>query len=520
MAYRWLAILSQIASRRHPCSYRLAIWLFLRGLAAVYAVAFLSLAIQLPGLLGSHGILPIAEALVVGRSNLGFSRYFQAPSLFWWLGGNDLLLQLFSWTGVLLAVLLFFDLAPAGIALSLWALYLSFVSLGRDFFFFQWDSLLLEAGLLGFLVAPWRLRSQFGTAPSPPPFVQLWPQWLLFRVIFLSGVVKLASGDPAWHALTALQYHYETQPLPSPLSWFFFHLPLGFHEISTFLVLAVELAAPFFFLAGRLGRLFAFTVLVLLQLFILLTGNHAFYNWLTLVLCFTLLDDSLLARALPRLGLGNLPPPLLQRRLSPILAGLLFLLSLPLFVAVLGVELPPPLVSVLRSISPFRSVNDYGAFAVMTTRRPEIVIEGSRDGVSWLPYPFRWKPGDLRKMPAFVAPYQPRLDWQMWFAALNGPERTPWFPRLLLRLLEGTPEVVTLFASNPFPDSAPTYIRALLYDYRFSSWSELQHSGAWWQRYLIGVYLSPCALRRPRPEGEAQASVPSPKGRGSISLSR
>jgi uncharacterized membrane protein YphA (DoxX/SURF4 family) len=513
MAHRWLALFPKIAPGPHPSAYRLAIWLFLRGLAATYAIAFLALAIQLPGLLGSRGILPIAEALVVGRANLGFSRYYQAPSIFWWLGGNDLLLQFFAWMGVLLAVLLFFDLAPAGIALLLWALYLSFVSLGRDFFFFQWDSLLLEAGLLAILVAPWRLRPQFGTAPSPPPLAQLWLQWLLFRVIFLSGVVKLASGDTAWRALTALQYHYETQPLPSPLSWFFFHLPLPFHELSTFLVLAIELAIPFFFVAGRLGRLFAFTLLVLLQLFILLTGNHAFYNWLTLVLCFALLDDSLLGRVLPRLCLATLPPPLLQRRLSPILAGLLFLLSLPLFVAVLGVRLPPPLEIVLRSISPFRSVNDYGAFAVMTTRRPEIVIEGSRDGISWLPYPFRWKPGELRKMPAFVAPYQPRLDWQMWFAALNGAERTPWFPRLVLRLLEGSPQVAALFASNPFPGTPPTYLRALLYDYRFSSWGELQHTGAWWQRYLIGIYLPPCALRRPRPEGEAQAPAPTTEDR-------
>ncbi|MDD4931863.1 MAG: lipase maturation factor family protein [Methylacidiphilaceae bacterium] len=520
MAFRWLAIFPKIAVGRRPCAYRLAIWLFLRGLAAIYSVAFLALAIQLPGLLGSRGILPIAETLVVGRSDLGFSRYFQAPSIFWWLGANDLLLQLFAWTGVLLAVLLFFDLAPAGIALLLWAIYLSFVSLGRDFFFFQWDSFLLEAGLLGVLVAPWRLRPQFGAAPSPPPLAQLWLQWLLFRVIFLSGVVKLASGDSAWRALTALQYHYETQPLPSPLSWFFFHLPLGFHELSTFLVLATELVIPFFFLAGRLGRLFAFTVLLLLQIFILLTGNHAFYNWLTLVLCFSLLDDSLLGRALPRLSLEALPPPLLQRRLSPILAALLFLLSLPLFVAVLGVRLPPSLEIVLRSIGPFRSVNDYGAFAVMTTRRLEIVIEGSRDGVSWLPYPFRWKPGELRKMPAFVAPYQPRLDWQMWFAALNGPERTPWFPRLVLRLLEGSPEVAALFASNPFPGSAPTYVRALLYDYRFSSWAELQHTGSWWQRYLLGVYLPPSAMRRPSPEGEVQAVVPSTEGRNSLSLGR
>ncbi|VVM07352.1 hypothetical protein MAMC_01567 [Methylacidimicrobium cyclopophantes] len=507
MAYRRFLILTRIAFGPRNRTYRLAIWLFLRGLAAIYAVAFLALAIQLPGLLGSRGILPIAEVLVVGKAHFGFSRYLQAPSIFWWVGANDLLLQALAWMGVLLAGVLFCDIAPAWTAFTLWGLYLSFVSLGRDFFFFQWDSLLLEAGLLAVLVAPWRWRPEFGTAPSPPPLAHFWLQWLLFRVLFLSGVVKLASGDPTWRALTALQYHYETQPLPSPLSWFFFHLPLWFHELSTLLVLVIELVVPFLFFTGRLGRLLSFTLSILLQLFILLTGNHAFYNWLTLLLCFSLLDDSLLGRALPRLALGTLPSSLLQRRLSPILAGLLFLLSLPLFAAVLGVRLPRPVGIVLASISPFRSVNDYGAFAVMTIRRPEIVIEGSRDGITWLSYSFRWKPGDPRKMPAFVAPYQPRLDWQMWFAALNGPARTPWFPRLVVRLLEGSPDVIALFASNPFPDSPPTYIRALVYDYRFSSWGELRRTGAWWERYLIGVYLPPSALRRPSPEGETERSA-------------
>ncbi|CAB4243634.1 conserved membrane protein of unknown function [Methylacidimicrobium sp. AP8] len=490
-------------------TYRLAIWLFLRGVAAIYAVAFLSLAIQLPGLLGSRGILPIAEVLAAGPAALGVSRYVQAPSLFWWTGGSDLLLQLFAWAGFLLAVLLFFDLAPAWTALALWALYLSFVSLGRDFFFFQWDSLLLEAGLLAVLIAPWRLRPDWGAAPSPPPFASFWLRWLLFRVLFLSGVVKLASGDTAWRALTALQYHYETQPLPSPLSWFFFHLPLAFHEISTFLVLAAELAIPFFFFLGRLGGLFGFAVSALLQLFILLTGNHAFYNWLTLVLCFALLEDSVLRRLLPRLRCDCHPISPLQRRWSPVLGGVLFLLSVPLFLAVLGVRPPRPVAIILVAIGPFRSVNNYGAFAVMTTRRLEIEIEGSRDGAVWMTYPFRWKPGDLHKMPAFVAPYQPRLDWQMWFAALNGPARTPWFPRLAQRLLEGSPAVVALFASNPFPGAPPTYIRALLYEYRFSSWGTLRRTGEWWQRELIGIYLPPSALRQTPPGQQARKRLPS-----------
>ncbi|QSR84968.1 lipase maturation factor family protein [Methylacidimicrobium sp. B4] len=520
MAYRRLALFLPLALGAHRHTDRLGIWLFLRGISAIYAVAFLALAIQLPGLLGSRGILPVAEALVVGRANLGASRYLLAPSLFWWTGGSDLLLRVLAWTGVLLALLLFCDLAPAWIAFALWALYLSFVSLGRDFFFFQWDSLLLEAGLLAVLIAPWRLRPDWGGAPAPPPLAAFWLRWLLFRVLFLSGVVKLASGDTAWRALTALQYHYETQPLPSPLSWFCFHLPLGFHEGTTFLVLATELVVPFLFFTGRLGRLFGFAASVLLQLFILLTGNHAFYNGLTLVLCFALLDDSLLRRFFPRLPCDPRPASPLQRRWSPVLGGLLFLLSLPLFLAVLGVRPPRPVASVLAAISPFRSVNDYGAFAVMTTRRLEIEIEGSQDGKSWRVYPFRWKPGELRKMPAFVAPYQPRLDWQMWFAALNGPARTPWFPRLAQRLLEGSPEVAALFASNPFAEAPPTYVRALLYEYRFSSWGALQHTGEWWQRELIGVYLPPTALRRPTPGEEAERLVPALESRGNLSLNR
>ena len=497
-------------------TYGLAIWLFLRGLALVYAVAFLALAVQLPGLLGSHGILPISEALAAGKSNLGVSRYFQAPSLFWWIGGNDSLFQFLAWAGVWLALLLFSDVAPGWIALALWALYLSFVSLGREFFFFQWDSLLLEAGLLGVLIAPWRLRPHWGTAPAPPPLSSFWLQWLLFRVLFLSGVVKLASKDPTWRALTVLQYHYETQPLPSPLSWFFFHLPLAFHEFTAFLVLAAELAIPCVFFVGRFGRLFGCAVSLLLQFFILLTGNHAFYNWLTLVLSLALLDDSLLHRLLPGLRCDPRPVSPLQQRLSPIVGSLLFLLSLPLFLAVLGVRPPQPVAKVLTAIRPFRSVNDYGAFAVMTTRRLEIVIEGSRDGVNWVSYPFRWKPGDLRTMPAFVAPYQPRLDWQMWFAALSGPARTPWFPRLAQRLLEGSPEVAALFAANPFRDAPPTYVRALLYEYWFSAWGTLRHTGNWWQRELLGFYLAPSALRRPQPEGEVRTLSGLPESQASL----
>jgi hypothetical protein len=355
---------------------------------------------------------------------------------------------------------------------------------------FQWDILLLEAALLAvFLASPGRLRVRTGL--SAPPLARFLVVWLLFRLMLSSGAVKLASGDPSWRGLTALRVYYETQPLPPWTAWFVHRLPASFHTASALFLFFVELAVPFLFFAPRRLRRFACAMTVLLQLLIAATGNYAFFNLITIALALLLLDDAAFPRrwreaAAATKGEGRWPRGILV----PVAVVLLAASAVP-FAASLGVrrKIPGPLVSLYRLVVPLRSANGYGLFAVMTTSRPEILIEGSDDGTVWRPYEFRYKPGDPRRRPGFVAPHQPRLDWQMWFAALGRYEENPWLVRLVGRLLEGSPEVLALLAGNPFPDHPPRFVRAALFDYRFTNFDERRRTGAWWRREAKGLYL-------------------------------
>jgi hypothetical protein len=409
----------------------------------------------------------------------------------------------------------------------LFALYLSLATAGQDFMNFQWDALLLEAGFLAIFldvgrVTRWLFR------------------WLLFRLIFLSGAVKLLSGDPAWRALAALRYHYETQPLPTLPAWYMHQLPLEFHKLEAVAMFAAELAVPFLFFAPRRIRHLGALASVGLQALIFLTGNYTFFNLLTVALCLFLLDDALLGRWLPRflvphvcatlfgadvgrsggarMGRLGLQAQLAQRPcrhnpqenrasapevshsrarivLGSLLASFVLLLS--------GYELAEMFFhvqsetgyAVLMRVYPFRLVNTYGLFAIMTTSRGEIVLEGSNDGVTWQEYEFKYKPGDVTQRPRWVAPHQPRLDWQMWFAALGSPRSHPWVIRSMVRLLEGRPEVLALLGKNPFPQKPPKFVRARFYEYRFTTPEEHRQTGAWWSRDLRGVYVPEIALR-------------------------
>jgi hypothetical protein len=310
--------------------------------------------------------------------------------------------------------------------------------------------------------------------------------------MFASGFVKLASGDAAWRNLSALRHHYETQPLPPWTAWYFHHLPPSFQTLSCVVMFSIELGAPFLIFAPRRLRLFAFGALVFLQVVIAATGNYAFFNLLAIALCVLLLDDEAFpARWRRRRGALSGAGRRWPRIVVAAAAAAILLVSGAHTIAMLfrPRSFPRPVVALAQAIAPFQIVNTYGLFAVMTTSRPEISVEGSDDGANWRPYPFRWKPGDPSRRPRFVAPHQPRLDWQMWFAALGSAEQNPWFLRFAARLLEGSPPVLRLLADNPFPDHPPRYLRAVLYDYRFTTPAERRATGDWWARRELGLYL-------------------------------
>jgi hypothetical protein len=458
-----------------------AILLYLKGLGLVYAFAFGSLVSQIEGLIGPSGILP-AERLLQMAGRLGILRYWWLPTVFW-VSASGLALKGVCVLGTALGLALALGYLPLPLTALLWVLYLSVTSVGGVFLGYQWDALLLEAGVLSVVISPLGLRPRAPIATGFFPVLAL--RFLLFRLVFASGLVKLLSGDPAWRDLTALSFHYETQPLPTWVGWYAAGLPPGFHRLSTAVMFAIEVGVPFLAFGGRKARLFAFVPLVFLQVLIALTGNYGFFNLLTIALCLPLLDDACLPAFL-RSPEGVLPPH--PSRAREVCAYLLMAFSLVPFLGGLGVRLPEPVAAAHLLLEPFHLASPYGLFAVMTKERDEISVEGSDDGVSWKAYTFRFKPEDPRKAPAFVAPHQPRLDWQMWFAALGTFDSNPWFARFLSRLLEGSPEVLGLLAQNPFEGHPPRYVRAELYRYRFSSPQARAHDGSFWTREDLGPF--------------------------------
>jgi hypothetical protein len=445
--------------------------LFLKALGIVYLIAFLSFGVQADGLVGSQGVLPLENYLHGMHQAMGARAFWYAPTVFW-VNSSDLALRIAWIAGAALSIVLTLGFFRRACLVLLLILYLSICTAGQDFWSFQWDILLLEAGFLAIF-----LDSSHGR--------QWLFRWLLFRLMFMSGLVKLLSGDTAWHNLTALGYHYETQPLPTPIAWYMFQLPGWFQKASTAVVLFVELAVPFLIFApAKLRRISAF-LLIGLQALILLTGNYTFFNLLAIALCLFLFADR--TAALPETGM--------HRGLTIAVMAFVLVTSGLQFLEMFSFPLPPLALDYLSGISPLRIVNTYGLFAVMTTTRPEIVIEGSQDGGTWRPYEFRYKPGDLRRAPPWVAPYQPRLDWQMWFAALGSPQQNVWFYSFAVRLMQGSTPVLRLLANNPFPAAPPRYIRALVYDYQFTDFATRKSSGSWWRRELKATYLAPVSLR-------------------------
>jgi lipase maturation factor 1 len=468
-------------------NYFLTRSIFLRLLGVAYLAAFASLAVQVDGLIGSRGILPASQFLARVRAEYPGTALSLLPTLAW-ISASDTSLHVLCYGGVALSAVLILGVVPQLCLVLLWIFYLSLVGVGQDFLSFQWDALLLEAGFLAIFYAPTRLMLSAKHVAPPSKIVQFLFKWLLFRLMFLSGVVKITSGDPTWADWTAMGYHYETQPLPAWTSWYIHHLPAAFHKAEVVGTFAIELAVPLLFFAPRRLRNLAFSATVLLQVMITTTGNFGFFNLLTAVLCVLLLDDAswpawLRDRRLPTWG-ERKPRPLWRGvALAPVAAVLLIVTTVqgirrahfrPAFIA--------PAYPLVQWLSPYRVTSAYGLFEVMTTERPEILIEGSDDGVTWKPYRFRYKPDDeLTRRPRFCTPHMPRLDWQLWFAALGGDVyQSPWTVNLFRRLLEGSPPVLELFRENPFPDRPPRYVRATMRRYHFSTADERARTGAWW----------------------------------------
>ncbi|MBC7945022.1 MAG: lipase maturation factor family protein [Burkholderiales bacterium] len=470
-----------------PPRFDLVCELFLRALGLSYVAAFASFAVQALGLIGSDGILPVGDHLARIAARYGAAAYLRYPTVFW-LNASDFALQAVSWGGAAIALLLVFDARPGAgwrrplLLLMLFALYLSLFHAGQVFMIYQWDLLLLETGFLALFL------------PSGSVLAVCLLRWLLFRFMFLSGVVKLASGDASWADLTVLTRYFETQPLPTPLAWYAHQLPDTVLIAAAGAMFAIELVLPFFIFLPRRPRFLAAWSFIAFQLAIIATGNYGFFNLLTIALCLLLFDDQAIGKWLPRKWRGART----KRTPSALATGVIAVYGVVVVLAGSGQihaaatrNEPPVLLARLAELAaPLRTINTYGAFAEIITERQEIVVEGSLDGQTWREYTFKYKPDDVAGAPGFNVPHQPRLDWQMWFAALGNESRN-WFPDFLQRLLAASSDterdVLALLANDPFAGAKPKAVRAVIYEYRFAS-PEQRALGLWWERRQTGLY--------------------------------
>jgi len=464
--------------------------IFIQGLGLIYVAAFLSAGVQITGLIGESGLLPIGDYLDRMRGYHGGMAWWYAPTVFW-LASSDTALQLVCLVGALAGLLIACNRLTIPALLVAFVLYLGIVHPGQAFFHFQWDLLLLEAGFLAIFLHTW------------PGIIRWLYRWLLLRFLFMAGIVKLLSDDPTWYGLSALQYHFETQPLPTPLAWYAHQLPDNVLMAATAFTLVLEIVLAFLVFAPRRPRMLLAWLILAFQTGILLTGNYNFFNLLTMLLTLWLFDDAALARltgsAPASLASGTRPRSGVQA-IGIVFAVAIVLSGLNHVSRFVFNDTLPGGRQIGALMQPLMIVNPYGLFANMTTRRPEIIIEGSRDGQHWEAYEFAYKPGDMHRAPPVTIPHQPRLDWQLWFAALSNPKRQSWFKPLLVKLLKNEPAVTRLLAMNPFPDSGPRFIRARLFNYRFSE----PDSRAWWQRDFMRLYYPAVTLQeiRQRPRGQ------------------
>jgi lipase maturation factor 1 len=534
MDWRPASVIRWLFDSKHGASDRLLVrWVFLRGLGLIYFSAFFPLLFQIRGLLGPDGLLPAGEYLQQVTRATGAARFWYAPTLLWFSSSSHMLMAL-CWTGLIASVLVVVNLWPRAMLLVCFVCFLSFVTGASEFSGYQSDGMLLEAGFISLFLAPPGLRPRLGSEHPPvraSSFLLLW-EW--FRIYFESGVVKLASGDPEWRHFTAMDEYYQNGPLPTWIGWYVQHLPHWFHAATAFGTLALELGLAWMGFLPRRWRIVCFFIVTPWQIGVILTANYTFLNYLVLLLGVFLLDDRFVvrfvpqkwrARLMPRLGVGaadeeraadeepsilgksresksvETPPTygsgvrdfitrqwgFVTLALNTVVLGWLFYASTTPMVLMLWREAPLPMSPVV-ALEPLRIADRYGLFAVMTRGRYEIEFQGSNDGQNWLTYPFRFKPQDPRKAPGIYAPYQPRFEWNLWFASLGVWRSNVFVPRTEGRLLEGSKDVLALFAANPFPQSPPRQVRAVIWQYWFSTSQEKREQGIWWTRKWLGLY--------------------------------
>jgi hypothetical protein len=493
----------QSSSTQSPApSYWLTRFVILRLLGFVYFIAFLAAANQIVPLVGEHGLLPAGIYLDRVAAHFGsrFEGFLQLPSLFW-LNVTDSFLVMAAWAGVGLSVVVLLGYANAALMAVLWALYLSFVHVGQDWYGYGWEIQLLETGFLAiFLCAPLDGRP---FPNRPPPQLVIWLyRWLIFRIMLGAGLIKLR-GDPCWRDLTCLFYHYETQPIPNPLSWWLHFRPHWFHKLGALWNHVIELIVPWFAFYPRPSRHAAGVLLVTFQVILILSGNLSFLNWLTIVPALACFDDSFLCKLLLRTlrqraaqSVSSAEPSRVQERLAMGLAILIGVLSISPVANMLS---PGQVMN--TSFNRLHLVNTYGAFGSVGRERFEIIFEGTEDSVvtpetKWTAYEFKAKPGDPYRRPALIAPYQPRLDWQIWFAAMSTPDQYPWTLHFVWKLLHNDPGTLSLLAGNPFPGKPPRFIRAQFYRYEFAPPGN--PTGAWWKRTPAGSWLPALSADDPR----------------------
>lgn len=468
-----------------PASYTIAAAWLPRLLGFIYFFAIGAFLFQIIGLLGENGILPIKNYLDYFRQHKLRERCYLIPTLFWINSSNQALMGL-TLLGTLVSVLLIFGFWPSLCLLVLFFIYLSIVSVGQEFLSFGWESFLLEITFYTFFMS---------LTTVPNLFMWVCLNFLLFRFHIQAGAVKLQSRDRTWRDLTALKFHYQSQPLPNTWAWYVYKWPLSIHKASTLYMFIVELAFPFgLFLSDDIRALVGLNFIGL-QFIIWLTGNFSYLNHMTIAFCIICFSNVYLA---PFFSHVDAIPS--NRSLDNFLSFVGFI-----FICLQAIRLYrhfKPIKALhlekkcLRWLYPFHLVNRYGLFAIMTTKRYEIIVEGSDDGTTWKEYLCRYKPSEIRRRPRRISPYQPRLDWQMWFLPFDHFEEATWFHAFLYHLLKGTPEVLKLVRFNPFPDHPPTYVRAVMYDYTFSSYKEKKELGIWWKRDLMGLFSPTLSLKK------------------------
>jgi hypothetical protein len=450
-------------------------WIFLRALGLIFGSAFYSLVFQIHGLIGPNGILPAAVYLDSLREAApGIAHLWAAPTLLW-LGTGDLALNILVWSGFLASILLTVNIWPRLTAAACTLAFLSCIAALQDFSSYQSDGMLMQAGVAAVLLAPPGIRPGLAVY-APPPRAAIWLlQWEWFSIYFESGLVKILSGDVQWRTLTAMDHYYENDPLPTWLGWYEQQLPHVIQAGVTLMTLLVELFAPWVVFAPRLVRRHAAIFLILFQIGIITTANYAFLNYLVLALGVFLVD-------VPS------APAATTRRVGWVSVGALVLTLYVSIVDFLSRSVPEPFSLPARLLAPFRVANAYGLFAVMTTAEYEIEFQGSRDDTTWVAYSFRYKPQDPTSPPGLYAPYQPRFEWNLWFASLGPWTETPWVVTTQARLLTAEPSVLALFARNPFATAPPTAVRTVIWRYWFTDFATRRRTHRWWNRELLGVY--------------------------------